>query len=178
MPEEPLEEAPLIVETGEGISDANAYIDADYAAHYFHGERLAKWTALSPAQQESAIIDATQFIDLSFDWYGTRKTLTQGLNFPRADIALYGFSISGVPDAVKKATAEAVLLALDSGGDLFTTDDKRQTQSESIGPLSTSYLEKKASEKGATDYAVLNRLLRGLYQISASGIVSVKAVRT
>jgi hypothetical protein len=103
----------LIVEDGTGLADANAYIDIDFVDNYLIGDQLTAWEALTEPEQESAIIKATRFIDL-MDWKGTRKTLEQALEWPRLGVEYQGFEIEGLPNPVKKATAEAVYVVLNT----------------------------------------------------------------
>jgi hypothetical protein len=150
---------PLIAEDGSGLPDANAYIDIPYASAYLLGEQLKAWEALGEAEQESAIIRATRYID-SLEFLGTRKTLEQGLAWPRSSVTYEGFEITGIPAAVKKATAEAVGLILE-GAEFFSAEADVTIASEKVDVISVSYQAPQSGEKTATKFEVINRLLKG-----------------
>ena len=156
----------FIVEDGTGLPDANAYISIAYVTDYFSPSQLSRWTLLTLDQQEVAIIISSQFIDLSYSWIGERGSYEQGLNWPRTGVSLYGTDITGVPNQVKKATAEAVWLLIQQGIDtpLFELQADAQVKKEALGPMSTEYFEKVTGAiEGATKYTILNQILSGLY---------------
>jgi hypothetical protein len=160
---------PLIVEDGSGLPDANAYVDIPYVSSYLLGEQLEAWEALSEPEQESAIIKATRAVDTLYDWLGTRKTLEQGLSWPRSNVVYEGFEIEGVPSAVQKATAEAVGLVLD-GAEFFSEEADMEIASEKVDVIAVSYRTRQTGEKKeATKFEALNRLVRGLYRTEGGG---------
>jgi hypothetical protein len=169
----------LIVEDGSGLPGANAYIDIVYVSAYLLGEQLEAWAALSEPQRESAIIRASRFID-TFDFVGTRKTLEQGLSFPRTGVSFDGFPVEGVPVRVKMATAEAVWLAID-GEEFFATDSDAEVSSEQVDVIKVTYRDPGTNEgKAASRFDVLNKLLRNLYKadtVSGSGGITNVRVR-
>lgn len=66
----------LIVETGEGVSGANAYAGLSYALRYLtERNKTAEWNAVSRQSQEAALIEATTYIDIRFgtSFLGARK---------------------------------------------------------------------------------------------------------
>jgi hypothetical protein len=173
----------FVVEDGTGVQDANAYVDIPFIERYLMGERLARFMALTEAEKEAAIIAGSQLVDISYEWLGSRKTLEQGLSFPREDVEFDGFTVEGVPSPVKKATCEAIWLSL-TEGNLFSTDNQREVVRERVeGAVDVSYAN--ANEKGretVTRYEILDKLLRGLYQTEAptssgSSIGSIRVER-
>jgi len=169
----------LIVEDGSGVIGANAYIDTSFADNYLVGDKLEKWNALSDGEKESAILSASQFIDLSFDWIGNRKTFEQGLSWPRVGAYFDGFPVLGLPIQVKQAAAETILLGIDSEWSLFAQGLNGDIASEQIGSISVSYFDKKiGAEVKATQFDILNRLLRGLYKAGGnSGVSGARVLR-
>ncbi len=151
----------FILEDGTGKNEANAYVDAAYVEGYLMGDRLAQFRALTPEQQEAAIIRASQLVDLFYEWKGSRKTLEQGLGWPRSGVTFDGFAITDVPAAVKKAVCEAVWLAM-TEKNLYRTDDKGIITSEKVDNLAVTYGE--ARKDTVTRYEILDKLLRGLYR--------------
>lgn len=60
----------------------------------------------SAEQKERALIEATAYVERTFNFRGERLTTTQALSWPRRDaIRNDGTSAEGVPDEVKEATA-------------------------------------------------------------------------
>ncbi|MDR1901357.1 MAG: hypothetical protein LBQ88_03605 [Treponema sp.] len=170
----------IIVEDGTGEPGANAYINISYVSNYLLGEQLDAWGALSEPEQESAIVRATRYVNSAFAWLGTRKTLDQGLLWPREGVELDGFEITGVPKEVKEATAECVALVMQDA-ELFSEEADRQIASEKVDVVAVSYFQQsETSGKTATKFDVLNKLLRGLYKenTGGGGVGSAKVLRT
>ena len=159
----------LITEDGSGLPDANAYIDISYVSGYLLGEQLEAWEALSEPEQESAVIRSTRAVDTLYDWLGRRETPEQALSWPRSGVTFEGFEVGGVPAAVRKATAEAVGLALD-GEEFFSAEADVEVVSERVDAVSVSYRTRQTGEKKeATKFEALNRLVRGLYRKEGGG---------
>jgi hypothetical protein len=81
------------------------------AAKMDHDEVAKKvriaWDGATEAQQAAALKDATAFIDKEFDYRGEPRTKLQSLSWPRMNAFFDdGKPILGVPDVIKKATAE------------------------------------------------------------------------
>lgn len=90
---------------------ANAYITEAEATQYLTENRLyvPEWLALTTDDRENAIIWATMLIDISFDFYGNKRTLEQALRFPRSGLVDRDgnfIDYDTIPVDVKKATAE------------------------------------------------------------------------
>ena len=131
------------VQTLPPTDDANAYIDVAYFRAYNleRGRDFSNETLYPDAMVQIWIINATQYLDLRFEYYGYRVTATQGTEFPRSN--LYnsrGDQLTGIPRCVKQATAEYAYRAKDSA--LLAdpdTDGSGQTiksKSETVGPIS------------------------------------------
>jgi hypothetical protein len=172
----------LIVEDGSGIPGANAYIDITYVDGYFLGERLIKWNTLNQDDRESAIINATSYVDIAFEWRGNRNTLEQGLSWPRSGVSFDRFPVEGIPVQVKKSTAESVWLVIE-GEELFSSDSDVEISSEQVDIIKTTYREMASDgKKAASRFDVLNKLLRGFYKddivsISGGGVTSARVKR-
>ena len=156
----------FIIEDGTGIEDANAYVDIEIVEKYLNSDRLAQFNDLSDENKEAAIIAGTQLVDISFEWIGNRRSLEQGLNWPRTDAELHGFTIEGIPPAVKKATCEAVWLSMTEDS-LFSNENNREVSRERIeGAVDISYVNPKDRDKKTiTRFEILDRILWGLYII-------------
>lgn len=120
----------FVVEDGSGLATANSYIavaDADtYVTDYIRN--ASTWVALSTANKQSYLREATQTVDLLFGrrWTGYRKDVSQGLDWPRsAGYDTDGYSIDGniVPSTVEVATVELAWRHLNDSGPSTTTGD-------------------------------------------------------
>lgn len=109
----------FVVETGVGLSNANAYISVEFADTY-HSERGHSAWVGDAATKQIAIIRATDFIDKRFGrrFRGTRMQKEQALEWPR--LAAYDddqFTFTGIdviPRKLQQACAEYALRALSS----------------------------------------------------------------
>lgn len=100
----------------------NSYITVAEADTYWSARNNSVWSAGTTAAKEKALIEATQYIDGTYDFIGFHKTLdldTQPLAWPRDGVVIYSGSFRGahidtgfVPQAVKHAQAELALEAL------------------------------------------------------------------
>jgi len=161
------------VENGTGLPDANAYVDIEYVEKYLMGNRLAQFTELEEEEKQTAIINGTQLVDISYKWKGYRKSLEQGLNWPRTDVELQGFPVNGIPSAVKKAACEAVWLYMTEES-LFSNENNREVARERVeGAVDVTYVNPKDRiNNNVTRFEILDLILRGLYEIeepNASG---------
>lgn len=75
----------LVVENGTGKPTANAYISESRANALLadHPDLVAYWTAKTSAERCTAIVKATEWLDLKFRFYGRVKTRSQALQWPR-----------------------------------------------------------------------------------------------
>ena len=153
----------FVIEDGTGISDSNAYVGIPFVENYLMGDRLARFNELSDDDKNAAIILGTQLVDISYEWEGSRKSLEQGLSWPRTDVVLHGFDVEGVPTAVKKAVAEAVWLSITEES-LFSTDSRDVIRERIEGAVDISYANPKDSvNDSVTRFEILDKILRGLF---------------
>lgn len=154
----------MVVENGTGLSDADSYVDVDFADNYYSARGETFWADLTDEKKEVYLIVATDFIDKEFDFYGKALNEEQALSFPRLELALKdGRKVSGVPTVIKQAVCEAVKIVKD-GIDLFLSQSENgAVTSEHIGDLSFTYdVSKKVEDKSL--YDSINSRLRGLYR--------------
>jgi len=173
----------FIVEDGTGIEDSNAYVDKPFAENYLFGERLAQFKALSDDEKEAAIIAGSQFVDVSYEWKGTRSTLEQGLSWPRDDVDFEGHDVIGIPAAVKKAACEAAYLYLTEEGGLFSNENDKEVARERIeGAVDISYVNPKdKARESITRFEVIDKLVRDLIkkpELDGPSVGSAPVVRT
>ena len=150
----------LVVEDGTGIETANSYADILFAQSYLLGERLALFNDLSDDQKEAALIHGSFFVDNAYIFRGNRASAEQGLNFPRTDLIVENFEITGIPAAIKRAAVEAAFLYA-SGESFFSTEADKTVASEKVDVIAVSYFDPKDRIKtNQTRFEVLNMLLR------------------
>lgn len=102
----------FVVESGVGLSNANAYLSvADFKS--YHDDRGQSYASYSDSQIQYAIIKATDYLDYRFTFIGIRRLETQSLEWPRLN-AFYsdGRMASLVPVEVQEACAEYAFRAL------------------------------------------------------------------
>lgn len=130
---------PIIVEDGTGITDANSYASVAFADAYFTDFANAAWAALTQPAKESALMQASQYIDLVWSrvYPGTKYRETQGLGWPR--LVCCKDTDPTFPLALQKACAEYAVRA--SAGPLApdpSYDDTGRQASlvrEKVGPI-------------------------------------------
>jgi len=161
----------LIVESGAGLPDAEAYISVAEADAYFAARGNAAWAALNTAAKEAALRLGADYMEAAYGpkWKGERVSDTQALSWPRGGID--GVADDAVPVAVQRANAELAVRA--SAGPLMA-DQGAQVKSETVGPISVTYADGARQE---TRYAAVDASLRaaGLLCGSANLIPVVRA---
>ncbi len=108
----------LVVETGDGLSNANSFSTAAEGTTFF-SERpstyIAEWTNATSDNKEAALIWATRLIDEQVNWYGAKAKQDQALRWPRygvVDRDGYLYNSNVVPPFLKHATCEMALALL------------------------------------------------------------------
>ena len=140
----------------------NSYIDLSYANDYHSQRQSSEWIAdsLTDTAKEAAIIKATQFLDVSFNYVGLYKKGNQ-LQWPRDyayssyyenetyigfyDLYYYNYidenipvDDNDIPIRLKEATAELALYALSNEIRPILPRNGRVTK-EKVGPVEISY---------------------------------------
>ena len=171
----------LIVENGQGLINSNSYIELLDIENYLPSTISGEFNKLDPDLQYDRIITASMFIDYSFDWLGKRKTLEQGMQFPRIGITYQGHPIPDdlIPVQIKKASAMAVNLIMRFGMTVFQQTAEAQVKKEKLGPLETEYFEAVKEEyQFSSEYSDINNILRGLFRrVKKEGIITAEVLR-
>lgn len=179
----------LIIEDGSGVSNANSYVDLDYAIEYCTMKGYTDWLSLSENEQKINLIRGTEFVDNYYTWKGYAKTPTQSMAFPRVDIYdINRFRVEGIPEKLKKACIEAAWLNTSSSSEtLFSTKDENgQVKRQKVDSLEVEYFSTSnnvSSVNSQVDYTtlydILNKLLKGLYVTKTNGSrVCSRAIHT
>ena len=104
----------LVLEDGTGITAANAYINAAEADAILcvNPTSYASWTALTPAEMDTYIVWASNWLDDYIDWAGYKTDKDSGMRWPRTGVCdRDGILIATdeIPDQLKQATAETAV---------------------------------------------------------------------
>lgn len=97
----------IIVEDGTGLGNSNSYVSVEFATNY-----AASIGATFDPADETSLVSATQAVDLLYGskYLGSKLTAEQALLFPRTEfVDANGFTRSGIPVELKKATVEAAI---------------------------------------------------------------------
>lgn len=75
----------IVIETGLGSSDSEAYISVADADAYFAARGYSLWTTMSTAEKEEALRRAADYMTQAYRlrWKGSRINGTQSLDWPR-----------------------------------------------------------------------------------------------
>lgn len=101
----------MIVETGEGVFNANSYASVAEATAYLEAlytpQQLTSWSAANTARKEAGLVSATSYLNDRYygRWVGSRKTATQSLDWPRI-ATTDGMLIPSLPQNIKDAAIE------------------------------------------------------------------------
>lgn len=154
---DPIPNDSLIVETGAALTNANTYVDIDYANDYFAVRNISSWFDYSVGERKAFLIRAAVYID-GFDFIGIRRTETQSMQWPRYDVTVDRYAVRSdvVPKNIKDAQCEA---ALRFGFNTIQSDiDSGFVTSETVDVISISYSDN--SNNGTKKFPVIESLLR------------------
>jgi len=169
----------LIIETGQGLPDANSYINEVDVEQYLPSSVLANWNELSDDEKIDRLILASLFIDISFNWKGQQKTLEQGLSWPRVCVYFQGHTVPDnfIPKQIKRTCVMAVSLIMEFGIGVFQDTGEVQVKKEKLGPIETEYfLALKNQSLDSSEYSDINNMLRGFF-VNPSGVMTAEVLR-
>lgn len=144
----------LIIESGNGDSNSESYVDVAYVDAYFLKRGITQWATLT--NKESLIIRSMDYIENNYSYKGTKLVSTQALQFPRV---IDGETV--YPIALKNAVCE---LALKSNDEDLLQDTGKTKIREKVGPLEVEY---DPNQDDLTSYNYVNKLLAP-YLVSTS----------
>lgn len=138
------------VETGQGLEDANAYVDVPAFKDYC-GLRSIDVSGKTDEEIQGAIVNATDWIDANFtnNLLGSPAFVQQALQFPRSglvDATGNQRPLGYMPPQLAKATCILAIEALN--GKLWTnvSGASQQIIEDTIGPVTTKYNPVKPSD--------------------------------
>ena len=125
----------ITVEDGTGLEAANAYVSVETADAYLANE--ATWLALTEAQKEAAITDATVYADNRWGQQltGSVCVSTQALQFPRDNYTRKGFDYfyDGVPTMWLNGVMEYALETLSGSLNKADKGDAQALKLKEVG---------------------------------------------
>jgi hypothetical protein len=169
---------PIIIETGEGLADAESYASVAAADARCASLGLAAWVALAETDKEISLRKAALFMaTYRTRWAGRRVYQHQALDWPRYSVVVDGFTVPSISVpadvvnacidlAVRAGRGEDLLPDLDTGSNTIKKDK--------TGPLETEYFQ---NTTDARDRFVAVDALLAPYFGSAGDGNSMKVVR-
>jgi hypothetical protein len=148
----------FVVESGTGASTSTSYCTVAQFKQYWENKGLPYCE--SDVTIEGWLNQATEYIDLNYNFEGQPSLDTQALEWPRLyamDRLGYYISAGTIPKEIINATC--YLAAQCKTGVLSTVDNG--VKSESYGPVSVTYSKTSGREFTAVDKMLKNLLLFG-----------------
>lgn len=172
----------LIVETGEGLPNADSYISLEEANAYFIGKRLhsSAWTAALDATKEVALKQAAIWLDGEFNWTGQIKVTEpepQALGWPR--VGAYDRSNRLRPDDVVPPEVKYAVCELA----FFLLAEDRFVGSQGVGlkRLRVDVIELEYRDSGTAPQTFpphVSRMLNGLGEpVRGRGLIKTVSLR-
>lgn len=158
----------LIVEDGSIVNGANAYITAQELNDYWQARNVV--ISNTQAEQDAAIIIATQYVDLNFDWRGDIISEDQPLDFPRSgvyDDENRSIDNKSIPQKLKYAVCEYAYrqLSADIQPDVYPDNlgtIKRKREKVDVVEQEIEYAENTGGYYGIKRYPLADNYLKGL----------------
>ena len=166
----------FIVETGEGLEDANSYVSVEQADDYislFYEEFEDEWLNLSEDEKEVTLIRSTMFVDDLLRYTSSIRNLDQSLNWPRKtfrDREGRVVSEESVPKAIVHATIEIAFTSLDSN--IF--EEEFSVVREMYGSSSIEYAGPVKVGGNTVVRELTKKLLRLGYGVRDSNIITLE----
>lgn len=159
----------FVVQGDAPIAGANSYTDVASFRSYWSDRGVTTSPTYSDTAVEVALVKATQYLDLRFEYVGERVDRTQDLEWPR-QFAYNdrGDYVTGIPTAVKHATIEYAYRALTVPLLTDPTSDESglvvKSKEETVGPISQKLEYETQMGFTLPDYPLADRILisRGL----------------
>jgi len=151
----------LIVEDGTGLETAESYVSVVDCGTYCTAHAIAAWTG-TDAAKESALRNATQYIDTNYQFKHEKTYVDQALEFPR-----YWWEWDDPQmNRLRAACCELAVKAL--SGSLYADVQAQQTIKVKVGPIEKTTTP---SASGQVTYKQVDSLLKQL--ILGGGSVAV-----
>lgn len=159
----------LVIEDGTIVTGADSYVTVAEADTYWSDRGdPSQWTALTTAQKESALRQATEYLEVNFCFKGCLEDTSQPLSFPRSEFydregrLLAGAGI--IPTAIKNAQIEIAIRIAINNTRLDTNTSDNNIIRERVGDHEVQFSSGARNE--FTAYAYVNKLLKS-YTLSS-----------
>lgn len=164
----------FIVETGEGLEEANSYvsvIEADDYISLFYDEMDSEWLAMTEDEKEIFLIRSTNYVDDLIRYTSSLKSLEQSLNWPRKPFRdREGRTVKDVPRAIKEATIETAFASLNSN--IF--EEEFNITREMYGSSSVDYAGPVKVGGNQVIREITSKLLRLGYGVRQSNVITLE----
>lgn len=130
----------LIIETGEGVPNANTFIDDAFYVSYAAARGLI--IGADEAAREIELILSIDYINsIESRLKGTRVKSEQSLPYPRNNVTIFGkiFSSSSIPIQLKNAQAEGSAAA--NSQSLLTNESNKNIKLRKLDVLETEFFK-------------------------------------
>jgi hypothetical protein len=158
----------LIVEDGNGLSNAESYASVAYADNYHGSIGNQEWLDLTLAEKEQNLRKATIFLGSRYrgNIKGSRIGAIQRLDFPRKDIVLeYPVANNVVPQDWQDACC---VLALKSNAQSLLPDVGQKVIKEKIDVIEITYKDDSTVVPSGAQFVEVDKLLN-LYLLNPIG---------
>lgn len=149
----------LIVESGEGLPDADSYVSVADCTTYATAHNLT-FTG-TESEQEAKLRRATQYLDAEYAYKGEQLTASQALAWPRTVVA-------GIPREIVSACCELAC----KPGDLWADVEASAVIEKTIGPITKKYAA--PANGGQKRFAGVDALVK---RWTVGGGATIKLVR-
>jgi hypothetical protein len=170
--------ATFVVEDGTGKTDSNALVsEADSVQYHENHSDPTGWSGADTPTKENAIREATQYLELYYNWKGNKSNSGQALQWPRGgmeDRDGYGLASDVIPQDVKDACSYLALQVV-SGDTLIPVQQDESAVKKftnKIGPLTQSK-EYIGGERPTKDYPIADKLVAPYITGQAHGIMEL-----
>lgn len=163
-----------IVEDGTSKTDSTSYVTIDFIDQYAENLGYSDWDTYSTPVKESYANQATQYIDLSFNFSGTKTESTQALEFPRQNcyescIREY-FDDDEIPTKLKRAVAEVAINRGINDSRLISSTSETLKR-EKVGSIEVERFAPGTIQK---TYPQVNKMLSCFAQYNLTGVIDLE----
>lgn len=169
----------IIVEDGSAKTDANSYIDVEFARAY----ALSRGFSLPAADEEveAMIVMACDYVESFAEQFkGKRKTAAQALSWPRIDVVIDGedFPDDAIPVPLKLAQAQGVVEQF-QGSILQPPITGYAVRREKVDVIEVEYATGGGQNNTATPTMTptFPKILQWLRPLLRTGVMPLKVVR-
>lgn len=149
----------------------DSFISVADADTYWSKRSNSDWTAADPSDKETALINATDYLNNAYDWPGVLADTDQALSWPRdSAYDLEGRKLTGIPKPIEDATAYLAGQSV-AGTVLFEVHGQAEKRLKA-GSVEIEYMDH--STKGNT-YEYLKSILSVLTYTGSSQIRLVRS---